>query len=232
MSDELRLPAWAEGDKATIDLKATLAQHAAWLAGDPGGARADLQEANLRDVDLRDADLRAANLRWTDLRGAKLRGVYLIGADLAWTNLRYADLRRVNLRGANLHQAHLVEANLRGANLREAKLHDADLRHADLRGADMRETNLRGTDLHDAYGYVCAGWDQRGYHFFGVQHADGWRVSAACRWFTLAEAEAHWTKRGNEDALARVAIVRAAANASTSPPPWDVDDCPDGAGRT
>lgn len=227
MTEGLLPPAWAEGDKATIDLKATLAQHAAWLADDPGGARADLQEADLRNADLHRVNLRDANLRWANLSGADLRGAYLIGADLAWANLRYADLRRVNLRDANLHYADLVEANLRAANLRGAILRDAHLHHADLRGADMRETNLRGADLSDAYGYVCAGWDQRGYHFFGVQHADGWRVSAACRWFTLAEAEAHWTKRGNEDALARVAIVRAAANASTSPPPWDFDDCPE-----
>ena len=85
----------------------------------------------------------------------------------------------------------------------------ADLRGANLRGADLRGADLQGAYLRDAKGYVCLGTDQRGYHFYAVQWDDGWRISAGCRWFTLAEAKAHWEAKGNNDALARLAILDA-----------------------
>ena len=90
----------------------------------------------------------------------------------------------------------------------------ADLRGADLRGAILSEANLRVADLRvadlsGARGFICLGWDSRGYHFRGVRWADGWRVSAGCRWFTVPEAVAHWTEAANADALARVAILAA-----------------------
>ena len=105
-------------------------------------------------------------------------------------------------------------ANLRGADLSGAILRGADLRGADLRGAilseaDLRGADLRGADLSGARDFICLGWDSRGYHFRGVRWADGWRVNAGCRWFTVPEAVAHWTEAGNADALARVAILAA-----------------------
>jgi hypothetical protein len=108
-----------------------------------------------------------------------------------------------------------ARANLTGADLRGAFLTDADLRGADLPGADLRNANLTGVDLRDAnlrgaIGYLCLGYDPRGYHFRAVKHANGWRISAGCRWFTVPEAVDHWTANGNRDALARVAIVEAA----------------------
>src|SRR5216683_1153532 len=83
----------------------------------------------------------------------------------------------------------------------------ADLRGAYLGNANLRGANLHGANLNGAIGSKCMGWDSRGYHFFAVEWADGWRISAGCHWFTVDEAVAHWTAKGNKDALARVAIV-------------------------
>ena len=130
---------------------------------------------------------------------------YLLGADLTDADLRGADLIHANLRGANLHDASLRGANLRGANLHGANLH----------GANLHGANLHGANLTYATGIVCAGTDRRGYRFVGVLHADGWRVAAGCRWFTMPEAVAHWTARGNHDALARLAVIQAATPEST-----------------
>lgn len=69
--------------------------------------------------------------------------------------------------------------------------------------------DLHGADLHGAQGVVCCGYDTRGYRFVGVRHNDGWRVLAGCRWFTISEAIAHWTAKGNKDALARIRILGA-----------------------
>ncbi len=90
-----------------------------------------------------------------------------------------------------------------------------DLRQAYLGGANLSEANLHGADLRGAKGIVCAGTDRRGYRFVGVLHADGWRVAAGCRWFTVPEAVAHWTAKGNHDALARLAVIQAATPEST-----------------
>lgn len=123
-----------------------------------------------------------------------------------------AYLRGADLRGANLSEADLSGADLRGADLSGAYLQGADLREAylagaNLSGANLRGTNLRGADLSSTCGYLCLGWDIRGYHFRAVKHASGWMVSAGCRWFTVSEAIAHWTTEGNRDALARVSII-------------------------
>ena len=55
------------------ELKAILADHAAWLVDNSKGKRADLS----------DADLSGANLRYAYLRGANLRGADLSDADLS-----------------------------------------------------------------------------------------------------------------------------------------------------
>ena len=59
------------------ELKTVLAKHAAWLAGEEAGVRADL-----RFADLTFADLRGTNLKFADLRSANLRGANLVGADI------------------------------------------------------------------------------------------------------------------------------------------------------
>ena len=101
-------------------------------------------------------------------------------------------------------------ADLRDADLRGADMAGADMAGADLRGADLRGAVMHGADLRGATGIVCAGTDRRGNRFVGVLHADGWRVAAGCRWFTVPEAAAHWTAKGNHDALARLAVIQAA----------------------
>ena len=76
----------------TQEEKLILQRHAAWLADEAGGKRANLRNADLRDADLRNADLRGANLRNADLRDADLYGANLYDADLRNADLCNADL--------------------------------------------------------------------------------------------------------------------------------------------
>ena len=122
-----------------------------------------------------------------DLSGADLSDAGLSDADLSDADLRYA-----NLRGADLRGVDLTGANLSGV----------DLRGASLRGAILTGANLSGTCLIDG------GGDPRGFRFVGQGTADGRRVLAGCRDYTLAEAREHWAN--NPDALARVEIIAAA----------------------
>lgn len=135
--------------------------------------KADLTNANLRGADLRGADLTNANLA-----GAIIEGAFLRGADL-----RGADLKRADLRGADL-----TAANLRGADLTGANLHNANLTDTTF----ARVANI--TDSCSAIGIIDAGTDSRGYRWVAVQHDDGPRIYAGCRWFTLSEAHAHWDR--------------------------------------
>ena len=136
-----------------------------------------------------------ANLRCADLSGANLRSADLYGADLRSASLSGANLYGANLYGANLYGANLRSANLRCANLRNANLYDADLRSADLRSADLGDQwIIQGPVRSD------------GYHFM-LTRLTGEKVPmvrAGCRWFSLANAKAHWqitrtgTQLGNE----------------------------------
>ena len=136
-------------------------------------------------------------------------------ANLAGANLASANLASANLRSADLASANLASADLASADLRDASLRGANLRSADLASANLASADLASADLASATGIVCAGTDRRGYRFVGVLHVDGWRVAAGCRWFTLPEAVAHWTAKGNHDALARLAVIQAATPEST-----------------
>lgn len=145
------------------------------------------------------ANLCHANLRHANLCHANLHDAYLTGANLIGANLH----------DANLGGAYLRVADLTGAYLTGADLGGADLHGADLTGAYLHDADLSGAYLRGAKGYVCLGWDNIGHHFRAIQHADGWRISACCHWFTVSEAEIHWRTKNNLDALARVAILEA-----------------------
>ena len=78
-------------------LAEVLRLHRLWLAGDTGGERAiltnaNLKGANLRGANLQGADLRGADLRYADLREADLRDADLRGADLRYVNLDFSAL--------------------------------------------------------------------------------------------------------------------------------------------
>jgi len=168
-------------------LQCILAAHKEWL--DSGGARG--KRAVLTDA---------------DLTGADLTGAVLTDADLTGAVLRHAVLRHADLTGAVLTRAVLTGADLTGAVLTDADLTGAVLRHAVLRHAVLTGAVLTGAVLTGAVGIIDAGQDPRGYRFVGVRHTDGWRVAAGCRWFTIAEARAHWGIK-NRDALARVSVI-------------------------
>lgn len=75
--------------------------------------------------------------------------------------------------------------------------------------ASLSGANLSGANLYEAKNIICAGTDPRGYRFIGVKHETTWTIRAGCRWFTMAEAVAHWTAKNNKDALARLAVIAA-----------------------
>ena len=86
----------------SIQIESILEQHKLWLANDPKGVRANLEDADLKGANLQDANLRYANLRYANLKGANLEGANLEGADLRVANLEDANLEGANLEGANL----------------------------------------------------------------------------------------------------------------------------------
>ena len=103
----------------------------------------------------------------------------------------------VSLRGANLYGADLGGAYLGGANLRGANLYGANLRDANLGGQWI----IQGQTRSDGYAF-----------FLQKLTADiEPMIKAGCRYFPVAQAEAHWTatrggtKLGDETR----AIVRA-----------------------
>jgi hypothetical protein len=101
---------------------------------------------------------------------------------------------RAYLDGANLKGADLERASLERADLERADLRGANLQGANLQGAYLRGASLEGADLRGANGvYELDMADPRRYRPVAVAHADGWRISSGCRWFTVEEAMAHWS---------------------------------------
>lgn len=128
-----------------------------------------------------------------------LHGVDLSGANLSEANLRESDLSLANLRGAHLYRANLYKTYLYGADLSGADLSRAHLYAANLSDADLSETNLNGTsisgvNLSGAKGILTIG-PVDSWIMYLVKHKSGHMIKAGCRWFTLAEARAHWNDK-------------------------------------
>jgi len=160
-----------------------LDDHKLWLGNKKKGKQAGLYDVDLTGINLRYSDLRYANfidVNFTnaDLRGANLSDAYLRGSNFSYSDLRYTKFREASLSGVNLFCANLEGTDFSGANLRFS------------------------------YNYICLGYDKRGYHFRAVKYETGWLISAGCHLFTIEQAIDHWSKKGNKDALARVAIVQ------------------------
>ena len=99
---------------------------------------------------------------------------------------------------ADMSGANLSRADMSGANLSRADMSGADLSGANLSGANLSGANLSGATYRDVKlgrrGEVKNASRSDGYVFRLLDCDDGnWRVMAGCRWFTLAEAWAHWT---------------------------------------
>ena len=119
-----------------------------------------------------------------------------------------------------------TNANLRDAYLGDAYLGGADLGSAVLRGAVLRGADLRGADLRDAVLIHC-GARSDGYEFFAhIRNGDLW-IKAGCRYFTVADAKAHWantrsgTQLGDESLqlvanAERLAIIRGLIKAEST----------------
>ena len=90
----------------------------------------------------------------------------------------------------------LGEADLCGAYLRGADLGGADMSGAYLRGADLRGAYLRGACLNEVISLLDCGTPYS-WRIVVVRHDDGVRIAAGCRWFTFAEAVAHWRDRAD-----------------------------------
>jgi hypothetical protein len=80
-------------------------------------------------------------------------------------------------------------ADLSGADLRGADLSDAVLSGADLSDADLRDAVLRGEKITRI---LASANRLDGYTFYAFElEAGGVKISADCRWFTVAEFRAH-----------------------------------------
>ena len=82
------------------ELDEILRRHKAWLNGEEGGERADLQGADLYGAGIQRTDLQHAILRDVDFRHAILQRTRL-----QRTELRGADLRRADMRGTDIDYA-------------------------------------------------------------------------------------------------------------------------------
>ena len=152
-----------------------------------------------------------ANLGGADLGRANLGGAYLSRANLGGADLSGADLSRANLGGANLGGANLGRAYLSRAYLGGADLGGADLSRANLSRADLGGADLGGAYLGEQW-IIQGATRSDGYAFF-LQKLKGDSepmIKAGCRYFTLAQAESHWTATRGKTPLGREteAIVR------------------------
>ena len=76
----------------------------------------------------------------------------------------------------------------------------ARLKGAAFTGAWLYRANFTNAKLDGAVGLVCLPvTDPRGYRALAVRHGKGWMIAAWCRWYTPAEALAHWGSKDYPD---------------------------------
>ena len=116
--------------------------------------------------------------------GLAVKAAYASGADLSGADLSRANLSGADLSGANLSGAYLTKADLSGADLSGAYLSGADLSGANLSGAYLSGEKVTRilVSVNRLDGYT--------FHALELE-AGGVKISAGCRWFTVAEFRAH-----------------------------------------
>ena len=98
-------PSGMEDGMTPVELMVVLEQHARYLRGQRGAARANLTMLNLSGMDLSQAQLKEAKLT-----GSNLNRCVLKGADFSECDLFAIDLSGADLRGANLARAVLNDS--------------------------------------------------------------------------------------------------------------------------
>ena len=101
------------------ELDEILEKHEKWLAGEPDGER-----AIINDCDLYGLDLSGRNMRYCDLS--------------------YCDLRSCDLSGSDLRKCKIIGSEMSNSNLRFCNMSNSDLSDSDMIGCNMRECNLSG----------------------------------------------------------------------------------------
>lgn len=148
------------------------------------------------------------NLSDLDLSVGDFHNCIFIGCDLRKVNFDSANLSKTNLCDANLGGANLTCADLQYARCNDASFDRTDFTLANVFGAQFDHAYLFWAHLRNTHNLADLGADRRGYRFVGIKHENGWMVHAGCRWFTLEQATLHWTKKRNNDALARLDILK------------------------
>ncbi len=129
------------------ELNVVLSKHQAWLNGETGGVRANLEGANLKGRSLRGADLKYAILKNANLRDANLLGASLVCANLKCANLKCADLKYTILRNAILGYADLEYTDLGYANLEGTNLEGANLQNVRLWGTTGNSLEIKSLQI-------------------------------------------------------------------------------------
>ncbi|HRC26583.1 MAG TPA: pentapeptide repeat-containing protein, partial [Alphaproteobacteria bacterium] len=120
----------ASGDLVRItqkQLDGIVEQHAMYLKGVVGGARATLKFSDLSDLDLSGKDLSQADFTGsrfvgTDLSRGRYTGACFFACDLRNANMARSDFSRADFRGAFVAGADLTGANMAGVDLRPGKI--------------------------------------------------------------------------------------------------------------
>ena len=125
------------------------------------------------------ADIDCAESEYTSVKvGLAVKWAYKTGASLDGARLDGARLDGARLVGARLVGASLVGASLVGASLDGARLDGARLDGASLA---QGEWTVQGATRSDGYAFLLTNFT-----------AEGIRIKAGCRNFTIEQANRHW----------------------------------------
>lgn len=125
-----------------------LKSHRRFVAGKPGGVRANFTLESFKGLRLPGVVLQAAKLTGTDFTRCELPQSDfslsdLYGADFTRADLTQANFRRADVRGSVFKGAKLVDADFEGCDLRPGAYVDSKLKLTGAQGTAMKERRAR-----------------------------------------------------------------------------------------
>jgi uncharacterized protein YjbI with pentapeptide repeats len=125
-----------------------LKSHRRFVAGKPGGVRANFTLESFKGLRLPGVVLQAAKLTGTDftrcsLPDADFAFADLYGADFTRADLSRASFRRADVRGSVFKGAKLIDADFEGCDLRPGAYVDSKLKLTGAQGTAMKERRAR-----------------------------------------------------------------------------------------
>lgn len=129
------------------ELDEILEKHRKWLASEPDGERAVVNDCDMHGLDLSDRHLRGCDLSFCDMSHCDISGSDLSECEMTQCILNYSNLSYSDMHESDIYNCELIGCNMHDSDMRDCDMIECDMRNSDLRNSNLSNSRLRNSNL-------------------------------------------------------------------------------------